>query len=449
MIGETLCSGIGAPEVAAPWIDWRRASDIDDFARAVFMSRHGYELDPAANRFLGGDFTVDLTIANYQAHGWPWPDVIVAGTPCQAFSVAGLRKGLTDDRGNLTLEFVKHVHNLTNASRFDGHAGPVIIWENVPGALTMPDNAFGAFLAGLVGDDDPLPQPFGESWPGEGMVEGPRGRAAWRVLDAQHFGLAQRRARLFVVFDPSGRADPAAVLFERKGVRGDTAAGGETRKDIAPCLSARTRGGGGLGTDFDLDGGLIAANEVGHGKWSEADVASTLRAGDGSGSGGARSSTLLAFNAEGADCSRVTTAVCATGEITHALLAEAHDASEDGTGRGNPIVAFALRGREGGALPEVDHDGLVPTLRAASGGSTRPFLANGWTVRRLTPIECERLQGFPDNYTLIPWRGGLASDSRRYKALGNSMAVPVLRWILRRLTEQIEGAVPASDHADV
>ena len=126
--------------------------------------------------------------------------------------------------------------------------------------------------------------------------------------------------------------------------------------------------------------------------------------------------------------------------VAHSLRAEGFDASEDGTGRGTPIVpvpqavAFDLRGREGGAMPEGPHD--TANIRAASGGSSRSYIAQPWAVRRLTPTECERLQGFPDDFTKIPYRGKPADkcpDGPRYKALGNSMAVNCMEWIGERI----------------
>lgn len=133
-------------------------------------------------------------------------------------------------------------------------------------------------------------------------------------------------------------------------------------------------------------------------------------------------------------------AVCVTGDISHTLKAEGFDASEDGTGRGQPIISVALRGREGGGMIEVGDD-LAGCLRASSGGGDKPHALVRSAVRRLTPRECERLQGFPDDYTLIPWRGKPAEecpDGPRYKAIGNSKAVPVVRWIGRRIKQQLE-----------
>jgi DNA (cytosine-5)-methyltransferase 1 len=462
MIGWTYCSGIGAPEAAAPFIDWRLASEIEDFPRAVLAHRFGHRPDPRAPHVLWSDFTA-LRPRHARRFGWASPEIIVAGTPCQAFSVAGARRSLADARGNLTMEFIRNVH------AFAIVPGPRplrwVVWENVPGVLSTDDNAFGCFLGGLVGDDAPLPQPPGGRWPGAGMVEGPRGRAAWRIHNAEHFGVAQRRRRVFVVFCPGERGDPAAVLFEPAGGDGHPAPCGREGQDVAPTLSARTRGGGGLGTDFDLDGGLIVEAGVVHpalttrsgeaaGQDAACDgrlivsachpaISATVTSKWAKGSGGPagdETQNLVAFHMrQDPDSGPVAPPLdtfansvgvaCVTGDRTHALTAEGHDASEDGTGRGAPLVG------------------------------------DGYAVRRITPVEAERLQGFPDGHTAIPWRGRVvdaataewlsrhcgpdiriepapagsgfitdaATDGRRFKALGNSQAVPNIAWILRRI----------------
>ncbi|HET9100680.1 MAG TPA: DNA cytosine methyltransferase, partial [Acidobacteriaceae bacterium] len=325
---------------------------------------------------------------------------------------------------------------------------------------------------------------------------------AWRILDAQFFGVPQRRRRVFVVGHLGEWRASAAVLFEFHCLSGYPPPRREARKDVAPTLSARAHGGGGSpphghgpvrgdpgpGTDFDLGGGLIP---------STSNTSRCLNAG-GMGRQDFETETLIA----------------------HSLSAEGFDASEDGTGRGVPIaictahtqsnghgfsdgiahtleqtnsqaVAFNLRGREGGSRPHLSD---AASLYAASGGSTNSYVAfsakdygadvggvaptlrgmchdashangggqiavaapltasygkqidssdtcsgppnllhSGMAVRRLTPRECERLQGFPDDYTLVEYRGRLAADGPRYRALGNSMAVPVMRWIGERI----------------
>lgn len=384
LVAETWCSGIGAPETARPDLGWCRAFDVDDFARAVFRVRHGYGDDPRGPTYIGGDFT-KLAPNLYRRHGWRWPDLVVAGTPCQAFSVAGLRRGLDDERGNLTLEMVRILHELANAARPDGRGGPVLLWENVPGVLSDGSNAFGCLLGGLVGSDTALDPPAGAGWPGAGMAEGPRGRAAWRVVDAQHFGLAQRRARVFLVFDPGERADPAAVLFEPAGVPGDPRPVGTAGEDLAGAFMASSARRRLVGLDEAAAGHLV----VGTADGATGDVVPCLTASNLANVGN-HQMPMVAFAPELAD----------------------------------PVVT-----NEGGTWT---HEGR--TFRTRNVVVTAAGDGDGWIVRRLTPRECERLFGFPDDFTAIPFGGRpVAADARRYRALGNSMAVPVVGWILDRL----------------
>lgn len=429
MIGWTMCSGIGAPEVAAPWVDWRLASEIENFPRAVLQERHGYKLPDDHNQgdpLLWGDMT-EVTPDLARAHGVPLPDVLVAGTPCQAFSVAGLRKGTDDARGNLTLKFVETCHAIVDA-RPDGRLA--VLWENVPGVLSDKGNAFGCFLGGLVGADDALPSPDGGSWPGVGMVSGPRARCAWRIFDAQYFKLAQRRRRVFVVVDFGGAVDPAAVLFERQGLRGNTAPSRQARQGVAGTVTARTCRSVGA---QDADNGHLIP--------STGDLAHCLNAG-GMGRCDYETETM----------------------ITHSLRGEGFDASEDGTGRGTPLVpiafqsvdhgadatanlsptlrrhdpmaiAFQERGRTGGRSVEWQDDLAYSLNNPGAGGRSqeRNIIAPDWAVRRLTPTECARLQGFPQDYCAITYRNKPAADGPQYKALGNSMAVPVIAWLMDRI----------------
>lgn len=459
MIGITLCSGIGAPEVAAPWVDWRLAAEIEPFPRAVLQQRHGYTSPDAQNQgelLLWDDMTT-VSPELMRSRGLPIPELMVAGTPCQAFSVAGLRKGLDDERGNLTLELVRIVHDFV-AARPDGKF--TLVWENVPGVLSDKGNAFGCFLGGLVGAVDAIPPDTDGRWAGEGMVSGPRGRAAWCILDAQWFGVAQRRRRVFVIADFGHQTDPAAILFEPQSVCGDTPPRREARK-VAPTTPSRSTGGGGLGTDFELDGGLIANQD-----WP-AEVTCTLNAAFGSKLGiedqhinsgaplfvpsavgpltagmgkGPRGTEAIdsdhilpmpiAFDCKGTEVQTIKDGSHPT------LRSMGHHASHQNAG-GHAAVAFDLRGRDGGSMPEGPHETV--NLRASSGGSSRSYIAQPWAVRRLTPLECERLQGFPDNFTAITWRGKAETpDGPRYKALGNSMAVPVMRWILDRVRISFE-----------
>ncbi len=491
----SVCSGIEAATVAWHPLGWTPVafSEIEKFPCAVLA--HHYPDVPN----LG-----DMTEMDVEPLGQI--DILVGGTPCQAFSVAGLRQSLDDARGNLTLSYVRLIHELVA-----DHGLRNAVWENVPGVLSTKDNAFGCFLGAIVGSDEPLvpsPKPAdGKSdahwkwskgrhnlkWPNAGMVSGPKGRAAWAIKDAQYFGLAQRRRRVFVVSDFGSGADPAAVLFEREGVLGNPAPRRESRKDIAPTISARTKGGGGLGTDFDLDGGLIAGavpdvspamkardykgvssdgdgdglpivpmfsaqtvalrgREGGATAELGGEVATALRASTG---GGDKPHVLTAYRTagdgavyeEGDRTAPLTTATdpnaniiafsskdygADAGELSPTLRAGGHDGSHANAGV-PPAIAFKPGQSEaaGGFFGTIE---FSPTLQSQNNGSTAvPAVSLGSAVRRLTPVECERLQGFPDQYTLIPVRGKPAADGPRYKALGNSMAVPVMRWIGERI----------------
>lgn len=529
----SVCSGIEAASVAWNPLGWQAVafSEIEKFPSAVLA--HHYPDVPNL-----GDFTkIDTSTLGRV-------DILCGGTPCQAFSIAGARRSLEDARGNLTLAFVELAHELAA-----GNGLRNAVWENVPGVLSTKDNAFGCFLAGLVGADDPLQSPDGNKWPNAGMVAGPRARAAWRIFDAQYFGLAQRRRRVIVIADFGNGADPAAVLFERKGMSGNTPPSREAGKDITPTISARPTGGVGLGTDFDLDGGLIS---------STGSVAHCLNAG-GMGRQDYETETMVAHPllAQGNSSHDHTLDTY----VAHSLRGEGFDASEDGTGGGTPIVpvcqpyTLAIRGRgdghdleyrqdgtanalltpnggragigvgavcapvhaiQAGALREnpasgpdgvgiqsdiaytlearaevqavafdwhasssqslpinefspqlkttmqpavafaqntrdevriVNGDGLIAgALAAEAGMKQQTYLQQGWAVRRLTPTECERLQGFPDGYTNIPWRNKQTSpDGPRYKALGNSWAIPKFKWIGERIARLMPTAANDND----
>lgn len=495
----SVCSGIEAASVA--WPDWTPVafSEIEKFPSAVLA--HHYPDVPNL-----GDFTkIDTTTLGRV-------DILCGGTPCQAFSVAGLRKGLDDERGNLTLKFVELAHELAGLGKTDGNGLRNVVWENVVGILSDKSGAFGCFLAGLVGADAPIVPPG--RWTNAGMVSGPRGRAAWRVLDAQYFGVAQRRRRVIVVADFGNGADPAAVLLIEQGLPRNPPARGEAGKDVAadvaqragsrshwdgdfphPTLNQSAKGSGGIAASNQEIFSQRGAGLVQH----AADVAPCLRAG-GNSTGGDRppgtdvdtADSLIAYAPEIARCvatregssqdyeTTTMVAVGVTGEISHTLKAEGADASEDGTGRGTPIVAqtVAIRGRDGGATAELGGE-VATALRASQGGGDKPHVlyapdvystlsaSEGGTmtqilpivtsaVRRLTPRECERLQGFqwlcsPDypgawqdeagrwwspDYTAIPWRGKPNSpDGPRYKSLGNSWAVPKFVWLGKRIAK--------------
>ncbi|MBA1179577.1 DNA cytosine methyltransferase [Pseudomonas psychrotolerans] len=413
----SVCSGIEAATVAWHPLGMRAAwyAEIEAFPSAVLAHRY----PETANL---GDMT--RLAALVLAGKIEAPDVLVGGTPCQAFSVAGMREGLADPRGALTIKYVELADAIDHVRVQRGLPESIDVWENVPGVLSDKGNAFGCFLGALVGESEEL-QPPGKRWADAGCVYGPRRSVAWRILDAQYFGLAQRRRRVFVVASARSDFDPSSVLFEREGLRRDHPPRRGEAPDVAGTLTSSLGRRSGQPDCGSTPGQLIAGTRmdaetetfVVHGT-QDPDVSQGLAHALGRNQG--QENAVLAFSCKdhGADAGHIAptlramghgeshanaggqVAVCVTGDIAHTLKAEGFDASEDGTGRGQP---------------------MVPGERG---------------VRRLTPRECERLQGFPDDHTLIPWRGRPAAecpDGPRYKAIGNSKAVPVVRWIGRRL----------------
>ncbi|MET4860321.1 phage N-6-adenine-methyltransferase [Morganella morganii] len=421
----SVCSGIEAASVAWEPIGMKPLwfSEIEPFPSAV-LAAHWSQVDNL------GDMTE--IAAAIRAGDVPAPDLLVGGTPCQAFSVAGLRGGLSDKRGQLTLSYVELADSIDEKREQNGEQPAIIVWENVPGVLSSKDNAFGCFLAGLAGESEEL-RPTGEKWTNVGYVSGPKRTIAWRILDAQYFGVAQRRRRVFVV--ASARTDicPAEILFEHDSVRGDITKGGETEKEITGTLTARTHGGGGLGTDFECNGGLVPVNAyrmVAFGEYADDGTASTVKARDYK-----DATDLAVISVHGTQDPDV------NHELAHTL----------GRNHGQENVCIAIAGNTIGRAPQnggngtgYDESGVSYTLTKSDihGVSVRN------SVRRLTPVECERLQGFPDNHTQISWRGKDATDcpdGPRYRAIGNSMAVPVMRWI----GERILAALPQEETPDL
>jgi DNA (cytosine-5)-methyltransferase 1 len=470
----SVCSGIEAASVAWHPLGWEPLafSEIEPFPRKVLA--HHYPDVPCH-----GDFT------KLRHESWiKDADVLVGGTPCQAFSIAGLRQSLNDDRGNLTLEFVR----LANAiDDLRPHRPTTIVWENVPGVLSVADNAFGCFLGALVGNDTPL-VPTGGKWTNAGMVIGPQRSAAWRVLDAQYFGVAQRRRRVFVVASAREGFDPAEVLFEREGVRrhsppsrntGERVADSLTvganqysgfngepveasNPEVAQCLTT------GVGQRYDPDTETLPVEVVGTldaqdgRKWGSnqwvnqnkaiVEVAGTMGARTGQSIGAEDaadgymipvafhptqdpiSSTDGSTHALGCGSShgQASVAVVFGGDIARTLSAR-YDSSPCAD-RGPDVVAFSIMPMNSGKDYKARETDIAQPLMTnpVGGNQGGDYVAQSMAVRRLTPRECERLQGFPDDYTAIPG----AADGPRYKALGNSMAVPVMRWIGKKIANQ-------------
>jgi DNA (cytosine-5)-methyltransferase 1 len=413
----SVCSGIEAASVAWHPLGWQPVafSEIEAFPSAVLA--HHYPTVPNWS---------DMT--RYAE----WPDanvdVLVGGTPCQSFSVAGLRKGLDDPRGNLMLTFG------AIAKRYR----PCwLVWENVPGVLSSDGGRdFGTFL---------------------GMLAELGYGFAYRVLDAQyvrvdgHAGaVPQRRRRVFVVGHLGDWRRAAAVLFERESLSGHPAPRREAGQ-AAPTIPSRSTAGGGLGTDFDCDGWLVPQGRGG-------DVALPLTAREGKGpNSDCDSGNIIAHAREtgkgfwtddGTASLRAEPGGMPENIVAHSLRADGFDASEDGTGRGTPLVPVPIDMRQVSrhALGTGSKHGAASAAVFTNGGQGQP--AHTFAVRRLTPEECEALQAFPRGYTDIPWRKKLhAPDGPRYKALGNSMACNVMRWIGQRIALVEEAAAAESEDA--
>jgi DNA (cytosine-5)-methyltransferase 1 len=473
MIYGSVCSGIEAATVAWHPLGWtpKFFSEIEAFPSAVLAHRYGSNMpgEPLTTNGIPnhGDFT------QISADAGP-VDLLVGGTPCQSFSVAGKRLGLDDPRGNLALEYLALAKRL--GARW-------FVWENVPGVLSSRSDDgsydFATFLSFV-------------RQCGYGF--------AYRVLDAQYVrvdgyarAVPQRRRRVVVVGYLGDWRIAAAVLLEREGMRWDPAPRRETGQRAAGAVTASSGRRG--GTDDPERGKLIAeacggGNASGridvstaltaHGRRQDfevetfiAEVAATLPAG-GNGTGGDRqpgtgaetaASMLIAFNsredpevtfdrsgplgasgpqakaiAYGLRSDAARSGEAASESIDAAGVARKRDAGFNVYEEHAPTldaggphsVAFDLRGREGGSQFEGPHE--TANIRAGSGGSSRSYVSHQWNVRRLVPVECERLQGFRDGYTDVPWRGKpTAPDGPRYKACGNSMAVNFMRWIGMRI----------------
>ncbi|EAQ9964483.1 Dam family site-specific DNA-(adenine-N6)-methyltransferase [Salmonella enterica] len=466
----SVCSGIEAASVAWESLGWQPAwfAEIEAFPSAV-LATHWPDVTNL------GDMTgIATTVRGGEVEA---PDVLVGGTPCQAFSIAGLRNGLADKRGQLSLSYVELANAIDDKRRERGEEEAIIVWENVPGVLSSKDNAFGCFIGALAGESCEL-QPAGGKWSNAGCVYGPSRIVAWRVLDAQFFGVAQRRRRVFVVASARKEFDPAEVLFEFDSLRRDTPPRREPQTAVTTDTGSGIEGGSHWDNPANPHPTLNQANNIGGIGASNQEVFSQRGAGLVSGAYSDISRTLLAkendSTAEDLDTYILAYGGGNTGgNIDVATACTAHGVRMDfdtetfavhGTqdpdtnhelahtlgrnhGQENVIITepytIAIRGREEGSTVEVRNDGTANALLTPNGGRAGMGVgAVGWgmQVRRLTPVECERLQGFPDNHTLISWRGKDAADcpdGQRYKAIGNSMAVPVMRWIGERIAEAL------------
>jgi len=319
----SVCSGVEAASIALEPHGWKAAwfAEIEKFPTAV-LAHHWPE-----TKNLGDMTEIRGKVLANEVEA---PSILIGGTPCQAFSVGGLRKSLEDKRGQLTLSYVRLLDAIDSVRHVRGDEPAVCLWENVPGCLNTKDNAFGCFLGALAGEKNPL-EPSGGRWTNAGCVFGPQRKVAWRVLDAQFFGVPQRRRRVFVVASARKGFDPRKVLFELEGPQ-------------RTCPPERPT----------------------------------------------------------EQCDTVTF-----------------------------MPGCRARERRGASETLGARDYKDPQV-----------LVSEKEVRRLTVREYERLQGFPDGHTNIPYgkpkhSEQLCSDGPRYKALGNSMAVPVMRWIGERIKKQL------------
>jgi len=421
----SLCSGIEAATVAWHLLGWEAIaySEIEKFPSQV-LAHHYPQTPNLGDMTKFKEWSIESNV-----------DLLVGGTPCQSFSVAGLRKGLDDPRGNLMLTYLAIA---------DKYRPRWLVWENVPGVLSSnAGQDFGTFLGGL-----------GEL--GYGF--------AYRVLDAQYFGVAQRRRRVFVVGYLGDWRLAAAVLFERHSLSGHPAPSREKREEVAGTIEASLGRSRWAGTPP----GAITARMVAFGEYSDDGTASAMKARD------YKDATDLvaqpiAYNitfcdANGTRADRpdgglyvnetdVTSTLTKAGIGTNVAqpIAFSGQMSNPQTDvdmtqtlqAKNPMsVAWSMNLMSPGRKVREDHGvgALTQQCHCPTQGNEAVVIQQAMAVRRLTPKECERLQGFGDNYTDIQAKGKPTPDGPRYKALGNSMAVPVMRWIGERIKQYEEMA---------
>lgn len=441
----SVCSGIEAATMAWHSLDWKPLwfSEIEKFPSRVL--EHHYPEVPN----LGDMTKIRGMIENHEVEA---PDILVGGTPCQAFSFAGLRQSLEDNRGQLTLEFVKLADAIDEKRQKTNRKPSIIVWENVPGVLNTPDNAFGCFLGALAGEGSELEPPRGK-WPNSGCVFGPSRKITWRVLDAQFFGLAQRRKRVFVI--ASAREESIAdILIERTCMSGDSQTCGNSwksitsrskrdfdttvgstlsNKEVFPTLTALSAQKMWSGNQEAFSGNYFIKQEtisLSHKSFSlnmNKELVGTLLAGD------AQPPAVFKFIDYAIGVGGMTVNAAISKELFPTILARPKDKYVIHAIQGNVIGRSVKAGGNGlgikkeiaPTLTQSDRHGVLYNQRLNCTAQVDSFNQKRTIARYLTEIECERLQGFPDNFTNIPG----AAKTSRYKALGNSMAVPVMNWI--------------------
>lgn len=478
----SVCSGIEAASVAWEPMGWNASwfAEIEPFPSAV-LNHHWPHVSN-----LGDMTMIAEMVANDEVEA---PDVLVGGTPCQAFSVAGARKSLDDHRGQLSLEYIKLANSIDD-KRIENQKQPsIIVWENVPGVLNTKDNAFGCFLGALAGESSEL-QPTGGRWSNAGIVFGPQRAIAWRILDAQYFGVAQRRRRVFVVASARKGFNPAKVLFEWEGLRRDITPSRSEGQEVAgstksspylasgkPCIGTLMANAGtklwlGNQEAFSGDYAII------HSRRDYKDAADLVVAANDNQTFGIPGNWIGRKPENGGNATEPMDNIspCQTKTDRHAASNSFDSLASNSMKSSNPhsgcrevnlsktidtTSPCPSKNQGGIGILEKETFGIQGSMigRSETAGPQGSGVSDDISftltkgdrhavasskVRRLTPIECERLQGFPDNHTQIPYRNkaaDLCPDGLRYAACGNSMAVPVMAWIGQRINQACGNAL--------
>lgn len=457
----SVCSGVEAASLAWEPLGLRPLwfAEIEEFPSMVLAERWPHvpnlgDMTTIADRIRAGEI--------------PAPDVLVGGTPCQDFSLAGLRKGMKGKRGQLTLAFVELANVIDEKRAEEGKPPVIIVWENVPGVYSDNSNAFGNFLAALAGEFEafePGPRPaHGKTsdywgwnkktsvqfpkWSKHGCVIGRSRRLGWTTKDAQYFGVAQRRRRCFLVASARTDFDPTAVFLESGGVCRDIA----PSREAWSVASSLTRNGVGVRGVDDNQAQAQHLICMAHGQ-TGAEINENL------------SPTLtcnheqpIIFGEQPVKTFRME-ALGQYSECDFASTIKARDFKE-ATDLVLSFPAQMTSTQYASADPDVSQ--TIQALNPTAACYSLDDHAIRMVVRRITPVEAERLQGMPDNHTLIPVHKTkrltddevaylrrhypnitddmifkMAKDGPRHKAIGNSMAVPVMRWVMEQILHQL------------
>ncbi|MGV1119171.1 DNA cytosine methyltransferase [Xanthomonas translucens] len=446
----SLFSGMEAAHLAWGPLGWECAGVAEIDSAACALLRHRLPHVPNL-----GSVTA-ITGAQIQALGQL--DVVIGGSPCQDLSVAGKRAGLVGARSSLFHEQLRifHAARTLCGARW-------LVWENVPGAFSSNyGRDFAVVVGALAGSELAVPQ---DGWGNEGVALGPRGLVEWSVLDAQWFGVAQRRRRVFAVLDTGDWAGRPPVLLEPDRLRGDSAPRREAGQSAAGTIAGGARRSGG----YSVDDIPLTQAFGGNNTSGPIEVGTALNAcASASGRMDFESETFV-VDPVPFDTTQITSKANGSnprpGDPCHPLCAGAHAPAVAFSHQGGgvqttlgydpasgtaptlsvgqvPAIAFAQNQRD-----EVRQMEVAGALAAEPGMKQTTYLQHGMQVRRLTPTECERLQGAPDDWTLVPNAAGKPmADGPRYKMLGNSFAVPVIRWIGERI-ERAQTWTQASEAA--